>query len=124
MKEIRFLTPKPFIVRKVFGFSDVMVGTDENEMVRIIEKLANGGDFLIAGMLACPEGIEADHNERIHPFQDRTIERNLAAIVTHALELEDTMAGLSIHLLSERGEVGFHNVIQEAGDALIKNAWI
>jgi hypothetical protein len=72
--------------------ADLMVRTDEQRVIGIVEKRADSRDLGVAGLLPGPRGIEADNNERIDAGEERAVQRTCAGIGA-ALGLPDRMAG-------------------------------
>src|SRR5580704_10927428 len=98
------------------------MGTDEDKMVRVREKPANGLHFGGTRILAGAKHVQADDDERVGRIEKSRIELGSRAIVGHPLDLDDRMTGLRASLSHEGGEVLLHDMIQEAADALVKTS--
>jgi len=71
-----------------------MMRADKDEVVRIVEECANGGNFSAAGLLTRSNRVEADHDERVTRIENCAIQWNLRAIVVSAFDLDNGMARL------------------------------
>ncbi len=75
MQEIRLLALQLLVMGNIRHVADVVVGPDEDKVVRPGEKLADGGHFGGAGRLTRSKRIEADHDQRIGRGEDGIVQR-------------------------------------------------
>jgi hypothetical protein len=103
---------------RTLGLSDIVMRTNEDQMIGVIEETPNRLDFRRACRLAGAERIEADYDNAIDAVQ-RAIERRHRAIFTGAFDLNDLMTRQGFGLFRKPLEVRFLDVVQKAGDALV-----
>src|SRR5271166_1290200 len=96
------------------------MGTDEDEVIRIVEKCPNAAHFGGAGLLAGSQRIEADHDEGVDAGQKSVVQRRLRPIVVDAFRCNHLMTSSGACQLREGGEVGFQKMIQETRNTLIE----
>ncbi len=107
------------LLHTIFDLADIVMGTDEDEVVGIGEEAPDRLHFSAGRCLIGPERIEADDDDGIDMLDQRIIEERPHAIIALTLDLDD---GIACQFLGQRGEgreIGLLDVIQEAGDALI-----
>jgi hypothetical protein len=107
-------------VREIFGISDVMMRADGEKVARLGQKRANGAQFDFICFLRRSKRIETDDNQGIDPLDHVVIEQSLAAVGLDAFQFKDRLAALGTRLLREGDKVLLHDVIQEAGNALVE----
>ncbi len=108
-----------FLSRRVVGFADVVMGTDEDQMIGIVEEPPDGLDLHGSGLLPGPERIEADDDKGIDALNQGIVERRLEAAIVDTFDLDDTIARQLFGELGEGKEVRFLNVIEKSGDTLL-----
>jgi len=114
---------KAILFHRTRGFSDVVMGTNEDHVIGVIEEMPDRLDFRRGCHLIGAQRVEADHYDGINAGE-RAVERRHCSIISDAFDLNDLMARLRFGLLGKGLEVRFLNVVQKAGDALINMAAI
>ena len=99
------------------------MGTNEDQVIRVIEELPDRLDFCSACRLPGAQRVEADDYDAIDAVEP-AIERRHCAIIGDALALNDLVVRQRFGLFGEGLEIRFLDVIQKAGDALINLAGI
>jgi hypothetical protein len=112
------LTVKPVLPRRTLGFANIMVRTNEDQMIGIVKEELDRRDFPHSCRLAGTQRVEADDHNTIHAIE-HGIERCYCAAVGDALDLDNGMTRLRFGLFRESLEIRLLNVVQEAGNALI-----
>lgn len=92
MKKLGKLALVAFLIGQIRHIADIVMRADEDEMIGVREKGAEGLDFGARGRLAGAEGIEADNNHRIGIANGRSVERGELAVIRHALNLRHGLA--------------------------------
>jgi hypothetical protein len=105
------------------SFSDVVMRANEDQVIRVIEKMPDRLHFRSACRLLGAQRVEADDYDAIDAVEP-AIERRHCAIIADALDLNDLVARQRFGLFSEGLKIRFLDVIQKAGDALINLAGI
>jgi hypothetical protein len=90
--EFEFLPRKPFVLGQPIRVTDVVMGTYEERVVRIIEKRSDLTDFCIARPLLRPRRVEADDDEGIDTAEKFRVE-NTQIIIRSALSAPDGISG-------------------------------
>ena len=119
VEEVRHLPLQALVMGKIRHIANVMVWADENEIVRLREKLPDSLDLGTRRNLAGPERVEADDDERVGAIEN-SVERRDIAVIRHALDLHHRLAGQRLSLFDEGSEVALHDVVEEASNALIE----
>jgi hypothetical protein len=99
-------------------FSDVVMGTNEDQVIGVIEEMPDRIDFRLGCSLIGAQRVEADHHDAIDA-SERAIERRHCAIIGDAFDLNDRMSRQSFGLFGKGLEIRFLDVVQKTGDALI-----
>ena len=110
--------------RCVCCLPDVMMWTDEDKMIGIVEK---SSDCLYLGLsrhLSGAEGVEADNDDGIDVRNQRLVELPFDTVVAHPFDLDHRVAGQCFGLLNKSREVRLLDVIEETTDTLIEMAAI
>ncbi|MGD0104121.1 MAG: hypothetical protein ABSC06_08800 [Rhodopila sp.] len=108
-----------FLSRRVRGFPDVMVGTDEDQMIGTIKEAPDRLDFGVSRRLTGSEGVEADDHDGVGVGNQRIVQRCFGSIVAHAFDLDDGIAGQCFGLFGESGEIRLLDMVEETPDTLI-----
>jgi hypothetical protein len=103
------------------GFSDVVMGTNEDQVIGVIEEMPDRLHFRRGCRLFGAEGVKADYHDGIDAGKS-AIERGHRAIISDAFDLNDRIACQRLGLFDESLENWFLNMVQKAGDALIELA--
>ena len=90
--EFEFLPRKPFVLGQPIRVTDVVMGTYEERVVRIIEKRPDRTDFCIARPLLRPRRVEADDDEGIDTAEKFRVE-NMQTSIRSALSAPDGISG-------------------------------
>jgi hypothetical protein len=95
-----------------------MMGTNEDQVIGVIEEMPDRLHFRRACRLSGAERIEADDHNAVDTVE-RDIERRHCARIVYALDLNDLAARQPLGLFGKRLEIRLLDEIQKAGDALI-----
>jgi hypothetical protein len=112
------LTLNAALRHRTLCLSDIVMGTNEDQVIRIIEEMPHSLDFRRGCRLASAERIEADYDNAIDAVE-RAIERRHGTVITGAFDLNDLMTRQSFGLFGKSLKVRFLDVVQEARDALV-----
>jgi hypothetical protein len=105
------------------SFSDVVMGTNEDQVIRVIEEMPDRLNFHSGCRLSGAQRVEADDYDAIDAHE-RAIERRPCAIICDAFDLNELVACQCLGLFGEDLEIRFLDVIQKACDTLINLAGI
>jgi hypothetical protein len=104
---------------RVCGLSDVMMWTDKDQMIGIVEESPDCLDLHPNRHLRGAERVEADDNDGIDVRNQRFVELRLDTIIAHPFDLDDRAACQCFGLLNESQEIRLLDVVEEATDPLI-----
>jgi hypothetical protein len=122
MEVLRLLPRARFVRREGRHVADVVMRANEDHVVRIVEEAAKRVELAHARTLAGSHRVEADDDERIGRFEQRSVERSLRAVIEDALDFRDGIPASLARLGEETGEVRFLHVVEKASDALVNVA--
>jgi hypothetical protein len=112
------LPPRIRVLSGTYGLSDIMMRTNEDHVVGVIQEIPDRLDFGRACRLLGAERVEADDHNTIDALED-TIERGHCAIIVDAFDLNDLAPGQRFGLFGEHLEIRLLNVVQKTRNALI-----
>jgi hypothetical protein len=105
--------------RRIRDITDVVVRTDKEDMVGVVEKALDRFDLFGRRLLIRAKGIEADHDDGVGAADQRVVEPLLGTLIADALDLYGLATGLGFGQFSKRREVRLLDVVEKARDALI-----
>ncbi len=113
------LAVQALIGRQIVGLANVVVGAEEEQVVRALQE---GSDRRLLGRrrpLLGSQGIETDHHHRVRRPDRSLVQRRVTAVVADAFEDPDRPAGQGLCQGDERGKVRLLDVIEKSRHALI-----
>ncbi len=103
---------------RIRSLPDVVMGTNEDQVIGVIEETPDRLDFRRSCRLIGAQRVEADDHDAIDAI-DHRVERRHCAIIGDAFDLIDVVSRKRFCLFGECLKVGFLDMVQESGDALI-----
>ncbi len=103
---------------RALRLSDVVMGTNENQVIGMVEEAFDRLYFRRGCSLIGAQRVEADHDDAIDTVEG-AIESRQGAIIGDAFDLYDRMAGQKLGLFGKGLEIGFLYMVQKSGDTLV-----
>src|ERR1700723_3601041 len=100
--ELHFLRRQYLTTGNAVDVANVMVGTNEQGMARIVQPLANRRQFTLTGMLLRALGIEADDDQYVDAIEKIAVEKHYLAVRGTALDDAYGIARADPHVLPEQ----------------------
>ena len=106
------------LAHRLGNFADIVMGTNEDEVIGVIEEMFDRLDFRRACCLTGAQRVETNDYDAIDAVE-RAIEGRHCAIIGDAFDLNDFVARQRFRLFGEGLEIRLLDVVQKSADSLI-----